>query len=73
MKVIKSNWLMFMTQLTRTFLLMLALSALAACGRAGPLEPPPSSVVAPADDAEDEAAEDAPKQDRPFILDGILN
>ncbi|MEM8542275.1 MAG: lipoprotein [Pseudomonadota bacterium] len=62
-----------MTQFTRTFLLMLALSALAACGRAGPLEPPPSSVAAPADDAGDSASEDAPKQDRPFILDGILN
>lgn len=70
MKVIISIWLMFMTQLTRTFILMLTLSALAACGRAGPLEPPPSSVSTPAENAEEA---EAPKQDRPFILDGILN
>jgi len=48
---------------------MLTLSALAACGRAGPLEPPPTSVSTPAEDAEDAPVE----EDRPFILDGILN
>lgn len=57
----------------RTFLtcsaLVAALFALSACGRAGPLEPPPASVAAPqtqADDSGDTA------EDRPFILDGLL-
>lgn len=68
-----SNWLMFMTQLTRILILMLTLSALAACGRAGSLEPPSASVSTTAENAEDEAAEASRKPDRPFILDGILN
>lgn len=73
MKDITPTWLMFMTQLTRTFILMLVLSAIAACGRAGPLQPPSASATAPAEDSEAVEAEAAPKPDRPFILDGILN
>lgn len=51
-------------------LLMIALLAgLAACGRAGSLEPPPSAAVTD----EDGNKVDAPKEDKPFILDGLLN
>lgn len=73
MKVMKSTWLKFMAQLMRLFILILMLGSLAACGRAGPLQPPPASVSAPSDDAEEADADEAPKPDRPFILDGILN
>ena len=49
--------------------MVLAMLSLAACGRAGPLEPPPAAVAdAPADAGE----ADAPRNDRPFILDGLL-
>ena len=53
---------------TRTVLTALLL-ALAACGRAGPLEPPPASATAMAGTAE--RAEPA-AGDRPFILDGLI-
>ncbi len=56
-----------MTQLLKLLVLWLVLGTLAACGRAGPLEPPPSAAV-PAEDAQE-----APEEDKPFILDGILN
>lgn len=55
--------------LLKPLFLIAMLAGLAACGRAGPLEPPPSSVVTDADGNEVEA----PKEDKPFILDGLLN
>lgn len=61
--------LMNMKLYVKILFLILSLGALAACGRAGPLEPPSASVSAKADDD----AEETPKEDRPFILDGILN
>ncbi len=52
-----------------TAIMIIAALALAACGRAGPLEPPPASVAgAPAQPGQD----DAPDDDRPFVLDGLL-
>jgi len=51
-----------------TPLFLIALLAVAACGRAGPLEPPPASIAAPATpDAQADAVDD-----RPFVLDGLL-
>ncbi len=49
--------------------LIVLLSALSACGRAGPLEPPPSSV------ADNSSTTDASEtvEDKPFVLDGLLN
>ena len=44
---------------------------LAACGRKGPLEPPPSAVSATAPEAEAPAA--PPKPDKDFILDPLLD
>jgi predicted small lipoprotein YifL len=55
------------TVLTRTALAALLL-ALAACGRAGPLEPPPART-APDGTPEQTQPEGA---DRPFILDGLI-
>lgn len=52
-----------------TLLLISALAAtLAGCGRKGPLEPPPSSLIT------DEQGHQKPKprEDKPFILDKIL-
>jgi predicted small lipoprotein YifL len=45
------------------------LAALAACGRAGPLEPPPSSVAQPVDQQTQEPV----VEDKPFVLDALLN
>ena len=44
---------------------------LSACGRKGPLEPPPSAAATPADGS-GESPQDAGKSDAPFILDGLL-
>ncbi|MEN5249015.1 LPS translocon maturation chaperone LptM [Brucella pseudintermedia] len=50
-------------------LLIAALSAtLAACGRKGPLEPPPSAVVTD----EQGHTKPKPKEDKPIILDKLL-
>ena len=54
--------------LTGLMLAMLLLT-LAACGRAGPLEPPPASVSA----AGQEPGQVEPEvEDRPFVLDRLL-
>ncbi|MBC2883822.1 lipoprotein [Ochrobactrum sp. CM-21-5] len=42
--------------------------ALAACGRKGPLEPPPSAIVTD----EQGHTKPKPKEDKPFILDKLL-
>ena len=42
---------------------------LSACGRKGPLEPPPSAAVT---DGEAQSPEDNGKPDNPFILDGLI-
>lgn len=50
-------------------LLIAALSAtLAACGRKGPLEPPPSAIVTD----EQGHTKPKPKEDKPIILDKLL-
>lgn len=50
-------------------LLIAALAAtLAACGRKGPLEPPPSAVVTD----EQGHTKPKPKVDKPFVLDKLL-
>lgn len=54
--------------LLKPLMLVALLAGLAACGRAGPLEPPPSKVIAP-----DEDAAEPEQEDRRFILDGLLN
>lgn len=41
---------------------------LSACGRKGPLEPPPSATIVD----EDGKVREAPKTDRPFILDPLI-
>ena len=49
--------------------------ALSACGRRGPLEPPPSSMPPAAASVEEQTAPQAapqPVPDRPFILDALL-
>ena len=54
------------------FLLIVALgAAISACGRRGNLELPPSSNVIIADD-NGEVSEAPEKEDKPFILDGLL-
>lgn len=56
----------------RSVLLIVLLAAsLAACGRKGPLQPPPGAPDQPAQ-AGQEAPDDAVKPDRSFILDSIL-
>ena len=55
------------TLLTRSAVVAL-LFVLAACGRAGPLEPPPASVSQGQAQTED----GQPEQDRPFVLDRLL-
>lgn len=45
-----------------------AVSALSACGRRGPLEPPPSAVVTD----ENGHTRPKPKEDKPFILDKLI-
>jgi predicted small lipoprotein YifL len=50
-------------------LLIAALAAtLAACGRKGPLEPPPAQLIT----NEQGRTVEKPKEDKPFILDKIL-
>ncbi|MBB5700597.1 putative small lipoprotein YifL [Ochrobactrum daejeonense] len=50
-------------------LLIAALAAmLSACGRKGPLEPPPAAVVTD----EQGHTREKPKEDKPFILDKLL-
>ena len=49
--------------------LFAAVLALAACGRAGPLEPPPASSTAQAGQDGDATQE---PQSRPFILDPLI-
>ncbi len=56
-----------MTQFLRLLVFVVIVGSIAACGRAGPLEPPSTTVV------NDENAEQTPEEDKPFILDGILN
>ena len=63
--IIGSDWVM--TQLLKLLIFVSVLGAIVACGRAGPLEPPPSAAV-PA-----ENGEETPEEDKPFILDRILN
>ena len=54
---------------TLAFLLLaLSLTSLAGCGRRGALDAP-SAIDNPPKDA---AAPDAPKEDKPFILDGLI-
>ncbi|EJF90997.1 LPS translocon maturation chaperone LptM [Bartonella tamiae] len=43
-------------------------AVLSACGRKGPLEPPPSSMV---ENAQGKIVE-KPKEDKPFILDRLI-
>jgi predicted small lipoprotein YifL len=58
--------------LTKVLVLAVVVAAvgLSACGRRGPLEPPPGSAVA-ADPAADPAT--PPKPDKDFILDPLLD
>ncbi|RCS22445.1 hypothetical protein DUT91_18790 [Phyllobacterium salinisoli] len=52
-----------------TLLLAAALgSALSACGRRGDLEPPPSAVITD----ENGHTKPKPKEDKPFILDKLI-
>ena len=46
--------------------------ALTACGRRGPLEPPPASTVVTTDEQGNVIEETQGPQDRPFILDGLI-
>ena len=55
----------------RWIVALLVLGAVAACGRAGPVEPPPGSVVEPASQQQGKA-EKEPVEDKPFVLDGLL-
>lgn len=55
--------------LSRLALLGLLALTMSACGRAGPLEPPPASAAS----AQRVADGDQPVDDRPFVLDGLLN
>lgn len=56
---------------TRAALAALLL-ALAACGRAGPLEPPPASATATVGAAAKAEAGAPADGDRPFILDALI-
>ena len=49
--------------------LLVSAIGLSACGRKGPLEPPPNAKVA---DAQASDGADSSKPDRPFILDRLL-
>lgn len=59
--------------MTRTAALMFTAlmfaATLSACGRKGPLEAPTASVNPPVQDG---AAQPAPVEDKPFILDGLI-
>ncbi len=56
---------------TLSTLLVLCLTAasLSACGRRGPLEAPSAAANPP---AAGEKAADAPVEDKPFVLDGLI-
>jgi len=47
-------------------------TALTACGRRGPLEPPPSATVLSTNAQGEVVEEPAPVEDRPFILDALI-
>jgi len=47
---------------------LIGILVLAGCGRKGALEPPPSSRI----EAENDTVQEKPQQDRPFILDGLI-
>jgi predicted small lipoprotein YifL len=53
---------------------LVAAVGLTACGRKGPLEPPPTASVAPADPTDPNTPPDsgAGKPDKPFFLDFLL-
>ena len=53
-------------QMTRIVLLVLFAASVSACGRAGPLEPPPAAAAAKTD------KQDVPVEDKPFVLDPLL-
>ena len=58
-----------MKRILQTILILgLAATTLTACGRRGPLEAPSAS----ANPATAEKAEAAPAEDKPFILDGLI-
>jgi predicted small lipoprotein YifL len=54
--------------------ILVAAVGLSACGRKGPLEPPPTASLAPADPTDPNAPPDtgAGKPDKPFFLDFLL-
>lgn len=54
--------------------LLVAAAGLSACGRKGPLEPPPTASVAPADPTDpSQPPNSGPgKPDKPFFLDPLL-
>lgn len=54
--------------LTGLIIVTICGAALAGCGRKGPLEPPPSSMIENADGKKVEK----PKENKPFILDGLI-
>lgn len=57
-----------MTALRSLTGLMFAVLLLAACGRAGPLEPPPASVA----QGDGQTQTEPRGEDRPFILDPLI-
>ena len=57
-----------MTALRSLTGLMFAVLLLAACGRAGPLEPPPASVT----QGDGQVQTEPRGEDRPFILDPLI-
>lgn len=57
-----------MTRLVALTLIAASLMTLSACGRRGALEAP-SAIGNPPKEA---ASPDAPKEDKPFILDGLI-
>ena len=60
-------------RLTLSIALLAAASTLvSACGRRGPLEPPPSAAVITTDEDGVVTHEQKPFEDRPFILDALL-
>jgi len=54
--------------LSSLIMLSICLSMIAGCGRKGPLEPPPSSLI---QDSSGKMVE-KPKLDKPFILDRLI-
>jgi predicted small lipoprotein YifL len=57
---------MSLPQMTRIAFLVLFAASVSACGRAGPLEPPPAAAAAKT------GQQDVPAEDKPFILDPLL-